>query len=221
MFRPLLAALLGAVAVSLPAASTASPAPTLNAVVGTADSFTISLKNPDGSAVRHLDPGMYTIGVDDKSTLHNFHLTGPGVDQMTSVDNIETASWTVVFQDGTYTYKCDAHPVQMKGSFTVGALPPVPAQLNGKVTAKAISLTSKGTRVRALFEGSYRFVITDSVRTQNFHLTGPGVNRKTGIRAKTKATWNLKLTPGKYVYRSDKSRRLRRTFTVKAKVPPA
>ena len=221
MFRPLLAALLGAVAVSLPAASTASPAPTLNAVVGTADSFTISLKNPDGSAVRHLDPGMYTIGVDDRSTLHNFHLSGPGVDQMTSVDNVETASWTVVFQNGTYTFKCDVHPLLMKGSFTVGTLPPAPALVSGKVSARAISLTSKGIRVRTLFEGSYRFVVTDSAKTQNFHLTGPGVNRKTGIRAKTKATWNLKLTPGKYVYRSDKNRRLRRTFTVKAKVPPA
>src|SRR5437667_297618 len=99
--------------------------------------------------------------------------------------------------------------------------PPAPALVSGKVSARAISLTSKGIRVRTLFEGSYRFVVTDSAKTQNFHLTGPGVNRKTGIRAKTKATWNLKLTPGKYVYRSDKNRRLRRTFTVKAKVPPA
>ena len=45
---------------------------------------------------------------------------------------------------------------------------------------------------------------------------GPGVNKKTGVAARTKATWTLTLKPGKYTYRSDKSRKLHGSFTVKA-----
>ena len=42
------------------------------------------------------------------------------------------------------------------------------------------------------------------------------MNKKTGVAAKAKATWTLTLKPGKYTYRSDKSRKLRGSFTVKA-----
>ena len=59
-----------------------------------------------------------------------------------------TVTWTVTITDGTYTFICDAHPTQMKGSFTAGNVPPPPpppppaAKLSGKVTTKAISLTN-------------------------------------------------------------------------------
>jgi hypothetical protein len=42
------------------------------------------------------------------------------------------------------------------------------------------------------------------------------VNKKTGDASSTKATWTLTLKPGKYTYRSDKSRKLHGTFAVKA-----
>jgi len=58
--------------------------------------------------------------------------------------------------------------------------------------------------------------VSDGSNKQNFHLTGPGVNKKTGVAAKAKATWTLTLKPGKYTYRSDKSRKLRGTFKVTA-----
>ena len=47
--------------------------------------FVISLSTEDGQAVETLSAGAYTIEVDDLSSVHNFHLTGPGVDETTDV----------------------------------------------------------------------------------------------------------------------------------------
>ncbi len=218
MPRLLVMTALAAVAISLPAAAIGEPTVTLTGVVG--PSATITLKNADGSAVRHLDPGVYEISISDQSDLHNFHLFGTGVEQATDVEGVGPVAWTVQFVDGTYTFRCDPHALQMKGTFTVGNVPPPPPpplQLNGKVTARTITLknSSTGAKVRTLVEGRHKLVISDTAKTQNFHLTGPGVNKKTAIKARTKATWTLNLGPGKYTYRSDKNRRLKGTFTVR------
>jgi len=222
MLRTLLIGALVAVAASLPGGATGASTATLVGVVG--PSATISLKNADGTNVTHLDPGMYVVSVDDRAIDHNFHLFGPGVEQSTDVEGMGVTSWNVQFQDGTYTFRCDPHASTMRGTFTVGAVPPPPpppAKLSGRVTSRLITLkTSAGTRVTSLIENTYKLRVSDLSRTQNFHLTGPGVNRKTGVGARVKKTWTLALKPGKYTYRSDKKRRLRRTFTVKAKPLP-
>ena len=70
----------------------------------------------------HLDPGTYTINVNDQADIHNFDLFGPGVKESTGVDTTGTTTWTVTFTDGTYTYVCDAHPASMIGKFTVGTV---------------------------------------------------------------------------------------------------
>ena len=74
-----------------------------------------------------------------------------------------------------------------------------------------------GAKLRALVEGTYKVAVNDTAKTQNFHLTGPGVNRKTGVKSRSRAKWTVALTPGRYTYRSDKSRRLKGTFIVRAK----
>ncbi len=113
----------------------------------------------------------------------------------TEVETQVATTWTVTFVDGTYNFRCDPHAAQMKGSFTVGNVPPPPpppGKLSGKVTAKAITLnTASGSRVRSVVENTYKLTVADSSNKQNFHLTGPGVNKKTGIRAKTRATWTV------------------------------
>ena len=94
--------------------------PTLTGDVGNGDSFTISMHNSDGSAVRNLDPGTYTLVVHDHSSIHNFHLFGPGgVDVSTWIGDTGDQTFTVTLVAGTYKFICDAHPT-MKGSFTVG-----------------------------------------------------------------------------------------------------
>ena len=90
---------------------------TLTGTVG--PGFTITLTNEAGDSVSTLPAGTYTIEVDDQSDLHNFHLTGPGVDETTDVAEVGTQSWEVTFEAGSYTYVCDPHASSMTGSFTV------------------------------------------------------------------------------------------------------
>jgi hypothetical protein len=81
--------------------------------------FEISLTGSDGQAVSTLTPGTYTIDVNDQSDAHNFHLTGPGVEEMTDVGGTGTTTWTVTLQDGSYHFQCDPHASTMNGDFEV------------------------------------------------------------------------------------------------------
>ena len=85
----------------------------------TGPGFTITLTN-GGTPVKTLAPGTYKITVNDKSSMHNFHLFGPGVDKKTSVASTGTVVWTVKLTTGSYTYQCDIHFASgMIGKFTV------------------------------------------------------------------------------------------------------
>ena len=86
---------------------------TLNGSVG--PGFDISLEGTDG-----LTAGSYTLVVNDQSSSHNFHLTGPGgVDVSTDVSETGEKSFDIELQAGEYTFVCDPHASQMNGSFTV------------------------------------------------------------------------------------------------------
>ena len=87
---------------------------TLNGSVG--PGFEISLDGTDG-----LTAGSYTIVANDQSSAHNFHLTGPGgVDVATDVGGEGEETFEVDLEAGEYTFVCDPHASQMRGSFTVG-----------------------------------------------------------------------------------------------------
>lgn len=192
--------------------------PVLTGDVGRGDAFIITLKDANNQNVTHLDPGTYTINVNDESTVHNFHLSGPGVDQATQIETTSTAQWTVTFTDGTYTFKCDAHPTQMVGTFTVGTPPPPPPPptvLKGSVgPGPKISLKKAGVTVKSLKAGKFTVKVRDRSPKLNFHLKGPGVSRKTGIPFVGRKTWKLKFRAGKYVYKSDAGKHLKKTFSV-------
>ena len=66
-----------------------------------------------------LERGSYSIRISDTSNIHDFHLTGPGVNKRTSVPRTGTATWNVRLKKGTYRYVCDPHASMMHGSFTV------------------------------------------------------------------------------------------------------
>jgi plastocyanin len=97
------------------------------ATVGTNNGTDISL-TMNGQAVTHLTAGVYVIQVRDRSSIHNFHLRGPGVDRSTTEDFVGTDTWTVTLTDGVYTFVCDPHASIMRGTFSVGSaqLPPPP-----------------------------------------------------------------------------------------------
>jgi plastocyanin len=94
----------------------AQAATTLTGTVG--PGFTISLKQ-GAKKVTTLKAGSYTIKIADKSNIHNFHLTGPGVNKTTSVGATGASTWKVTLKKGTYKFVCDPHASIMKGSFKV------------------------------------------------------------------------------------------------------
>jgi hypothetical protein len=179
--------------------------------------FSITLQNEAGTLVTKLDPGTYDIAVRDLSIEHNFHLYGPGVEEMTSVDAIEDKNWTVTFREARYTYVCDLHPSQMVRELVVGNPPaatpkptptPKPApKLLATVGPKAtISLRSaSGAPFKSVKAGTYSIVVRDRSKTHNFHLVGVGVNKKSSVAAVATTTWKLKLSKGALRFYSDKA----------------
>src|SRR6185437_745807 len=83
-------AALAAITAALAVPGLAPAAPRNNTLVGTdGPGFTITMSK---TAVK---AGTYTIVIHDKSNIHNFHLTGPGVNKITSVPAVGTKTWTV------------------------------------------------------------------------------------------------------------------------------
>ena len=111
----------------VPGAGLGAGEPLLIASVG--PHYTIALAHAGGGEVTTLTPGTYDIEVRDESAIHNFHLTGPGLDRSTAVGFVGTAAWDDVElgPDGMYSYVCDPHASVMRGSFTTsGSTQPPP-----------------------------------------------------------------------------------------------
>jgi plastocyanin len=187
-------------------ADTASP---LQATVG--PGFTISLRDASGAGVSRLDPGTYTIHVVDQSDMHDFHLSGPGVDKATDVTGTGEEDWQVTLSAGTYTYICDVHPTTMRGTFTVGSA------TTGTALQRFVGGVGPGSKisfVRTAQAGKALLTIHDRSTKDNFHLSGPGVNKKTGVAATGTFSWTVTLRAGTYAFRSDAHAKLRGTTTV-------
>jgi plastocyanin len=184
----------------------------LIAEVGLNDSFQISLRTEAGAAVTDLPAGAYDIEIRDHSDLHNFHLRGPGgVDVSTAVDFVGTRTVQVTLQDKSrYTFLCDVHPTSMRGTFTTGGGPPAPPPKPKVKTLTAtvgpgrtISLRSGTRAVSRVAAGRYRIVVRDRSSFHNFHLRGPGVNKRTAVGFKGTLTWTVTLRRGRYTFVCD------------------
>ena len=88
-------------------------------VVGHNDAFSISLTDEAGTTIKNLQAGTYQLTIKDESTIHDFHLTGSGVDKATGIGSAGTTTFSVTFAPGKYTFMCDPHASSMHGSFTV------------------------------------------------------------------------------------------------------
>lgn len=66
-----------------------------------------------------------------------------------------------------------------------------------------ITLKQHGRKVSSLPPATYLFVIADNSNIHNFHLIGPGVNKKTSVAKVGKTTWRLTLRRGTYRYICD------------------
>jgi hypothetical protein len=111
------AALAGALVIA--AMATAAPTPkTVRGTVG--PGFTIGL-TLGGKKVTTLKKGIrYRFQISDRSAIHDFHLSGPGLNRvLTSVDFTGTKSVVLTLKKGKYRFVCDPHSDVMHGSFRV------------------------------------------------------------------------------------------------------
>ena len=73
-----------------------------------------------GKDLKTIKAGTYKIKVEDKASIHNFHLFGPGLNKKTGVPFTGETTWTIKLKPGKYTYQCDPHAASgMKGTFRV------------------------------------------------------------------------------------------------------
>jgi plastocyanin len=91
--------------------SAAAATPTLIGTDGPGFTITLSKKT--------VKAGMYVFVIHDRSAIHNFHLTGPGVNKRTSVPAVGTTRWTVKLKRGVYRFVCDPHAAIMNGTLKV------------------------------------------------------------------------------------------------------
>ena len=121
MLRRLLFLLTLAVGVSIAAAAIASAgtAKSSGLVGEVGPGFTVEVKL-NGKDLKTIKAGTYTMKVQDKASIHNFHLIGKGLNKTTSVSFVGDRTWRVTFKPGKVTYQCDPHAsAGMKGSFKV------------------------------------------------------------------------------------------------------
>ena len=116
---PLLAVLAVAVSLTAVAAGNTGAHKTAGLTGEVGPGFTIEVKQ-GSKDVKTLKAGTYTIKVEDKASIHDFHLKGPGVNKSTAVPFVGDQTWKVTLKKGTYTYQCDPHASSgMKGTFKV------------------------------------------------------------------------------------------------------
>src|SRR5215208_8192500 len=113
--------LFGAVAAAALAATGSGAAATPKAVAGTVGpGFTITLTT-QGKNVAKLKAGTaYRFVISDRSSIHDFHLSGPGFNRVLSgVGFTGTKSFVLRLRKGTYRFQCDPHSEFMHGRFAV------------------------------------------------------------------------------------------------------
>jgi plastocyanin len=166
--------------------------------------FTIDLADANGAHVNSLTAGRYELLVHDLSNEHNFVLgsktTGQRLAQ-TEVEFVGDRSFTIDLASGLYVYACSPHFQTMNGSFIVVS-PPPPVPLIKRLAATVDARRASLSRTRAT-PGRYRVTVADRSRSRNFHLAGPGVDRRTGKPFTGTVTWTLQLRAGTYRFGSD------------------
>jgi plastocyanin len=111
MRRGIVLLLLGAIVAAVVALPVVAATPKIAGTVG--PGFTIAIAKKPTKA------GKYTLVVSDKSSIHNFHLTGPGVNVKTSVAATGSKTFRITLKKGKYTFLCDPHASTMRGTFRI------------------------------------------------------------------------------------------------------
>jgi hypothetical protein len=89
----------------------------------------------------------------------------------------------------------------MNGQFA--AVPPTQPVTPPKSLAASVTQSQLRLSPRSVSAGRYRISVTDLSRMRNFHLLGPGVNRRTGKAFTGKVLWTVTLNAGTYRFGND------------------
>jgi plastocyanin len=116
--RTLLLSAVVTAALTATGSGTAAAAKTVNGTVG--PGFTIGL-TMQGKKVTKLKAGTaYRFVISDRSDIHDFHLSGPGLNRVLSgVEDTGTKSFVLKLKKGSYHFQCDPHSAIMHGTFRV------------------------------------------------------------------------------------------------------
>lgn len=114
----LLGAAAAAAALTATGGGMAASAKTVNGTVGPGFTITLTMQ---GKKVTNLKAGTaYRFVISDRSDIHDFHLSGPGLNRvLSSVEDIGTKSFVFRLKKGTYRFVCDPHAPIMHGTFRV------------------------------------------------------------------------------------------------------
>jgi hypothetical protein len=95
-------------------------------------------------------------------------------------------------------------------ALTVAGAVQASSQSTGKLAGTVgpgftITLTQGGKSIKnkTIKAGTYVVTAKDKASIHNFHLFGPGVNKKTGVSFMGTKVWTVKLVKGSYTYRCD------------------
>ena len=116
--RSWLVAAVAAAALAATGSGSAASAKTINGTVG--PGFTIGL-TMNGKKVTKLKARTpYRFVISDRSSDHDFHLSGPGLNRvLTGVGYTGTKSFVLRLKEGSYRFVCDPHSGFMRGRFLV------------------------------------------------------------------------------------------------------
>ena len=114
----LVAAAVVAAALAASGSGSAATAKTVNGTVGPGFTITLTMR---GKNVTKLKAGTaYRFVISDRSSIHDFHLSGPGLNRvLTGVEYTGTKSFVMKLKKGSYRFVCDPHSGIMHGSFRV------------------------------------------------------------------------------------------------------
>ena len=88
-------------------------------------------------------------------------------------------------------------------AFVASASAAVPTLTGVDGPGFTITLKKGTSKVKTVKAGKYKIVIKDMSNIHNFHLKGPGIDKKTGVSAKGTFTWTVTLKAGTYKYVCD------------------
>jgi plastocyanin len=116
--RSLLLGAVAAVALAATGSGFAASAKTVAGTVGPGHTIGLAMH---GKKVTKLKAGTaYRFVISDRSSIHDFHLSGPGFNRvLTSVQDTGTKSFVLRLKKGSYRFVCDPHSGIIHGRFEV------------------------------------------------------------------------------------------------------